>query len=227
MYIVILGAGKIGLSITKSLLDINHEVTLIDNNPTLCEKINDELGNITVTGNGIDRDILYKAGLNRTDIFISTTKYDHINLLACQLAQHEFESKQTISIINNHQYLKLFEILGISSHITPISLIIETLHKKISQQTYLDQLTTLPDVNNSKIIKIKIKENLLLENNNLSEITIPEDSKILLIITNEGIIQFPTDQQNIEVGTQIIALTTTQSENQLIQQLQGESHSNE
>ena len=65
------------------------------------------------------------------------------------------------------------------------------------------------------------------KHNDLSEITIPEDSKILLIITNEGIIQFPTDQQNIEVGTQIIALTTTQSENQLIQQLQGESHSNE
>lgn len=227
MYIVILGAGKIGLSITKSLLNINHEVTLIDHNSNLCEKIDDELGNITVTGNGIDPYILDKAGLQRAEVFISTLKYDHINLLACQLVQHEFESKQTISIINNHQYLKLFDILGISSHINPTSLIIETLHKKISQQSYLDQIATLPDVNNSKIIKIKIKENLLLENNNLSEITIPEDSRILLIITNEGIIELPTDQQNIEVGTQIIALTTTQSETQLIQKLQGESHSNE
>ena len=41
MYIVILGAGKIGLPITKSLLNINHEVTLIDHNPTLCGKIDD------------------------------------------------------------------------------------------------------------------------------------------------------------------------------------------
>jgi len=227
MYIVILGAGKIGLSITKSLLDINHEITLIDKNLTLCEKINDELGNITVTGNGIDRDILNKAGLNRTDIFISTTKYDHINLLACQLAQNDFETKQTISIINNHQYIKLFENLGISSHINPTSLIIETLHQKISQQNYLDQLTTLPDINNSKIIKIQIRENILLTETNLSEITIPEDSKILLMITNKGTIQFPTDQQNIEIGTQIIALTTTQSENKLIKQLQGESYNNE
>ena len=123
--------------------------------------------------------------------------------------------------------MKLFDILGISSNINLTSLILETLHKKISQQSYLDQLATLPDINNSKIIKIIIKENLLLENNNLSKITIPEDSQILLIITNEGIIELPTDQQNIEVGTQIIALTTTQSENQLIQKLQGESHNNE
>ena len=227
MYIVILGAGKIGLPITKSLLDINHEVTLIDHNPTLCGKIDDELGNITVTGNGIDPYILDKAGLKRAEVFISTTKYDHINLLACQLVQNQFESTQTISIINNPQYLKLFDILGISSNINLTSLILETLHKKISQQSYLDQLVTLPDINNSKIIKIIIKENLLLENNNLSKITIPEDSQILLIITNEGIIELPTDQQNIEVGTQIIALTTTQSENQLIQKLQGESHNNE
>ena len=230
MYIVILGAGKIGLPITKSLLNINHEVTLIDHNPTLCEKIDDELGNITVTGNCIDPYILDKAGLKRAEIFISTTKYDHINLLACQLVQNQFESTQTISIINkknNQQYLKLFDILGISSNINLTSLILETLHKKISQQSYLDQLVTLPDINNSKIIKIIIKENLLLENNNLSKITIPEDSQILLIITNEGIIELPTDQQNIEVGTQIIALTTTQSENQLIQKLQGESHNNE
>ena len=123
--------------------------------------------------------------------------------------------------------MKLFDILGISSNINLTSLILETLHKKISQQSYLDQLVTLPDINNSKIIKIIIKENLLLENNNLSKITIPEDSQILLIITNEGIIEIPTDQQNIEVGTQIIALTTTQSENQLIKKLQGESHNNE
>ena len=47
------------------------------------------------------------------------------------------------------------------------------------------------------------------------------------MITNKGTIQFPTDQQNIEIGTQIIALTTTQSENKLIKQLQGESYNNE
>ena len=54
-----------------------------------------------------------EAGLTRTDMFIATTGEDHINLIACQIARGKFEVHSTVSVLNEANNGKLFDMAGI------------------------------------------------------------------------------------------------------------------
>ena len=79
MYVIILGAGSIGYSISEILIDNRHEVAIIDSNESKCNYIDSNLGSISVLGDGASPDTLIKAGISRADIFIATSKNDHEN----------------------------------------------------------------------------------------------------------------------------------------------------
>jgi trk system potassium uptake protein TrkA len=113
MYVVILGAGRIGVSLARWLLAAQHEVTVIDNDATKCAALDDELGSISVVGDGTEAGILGRAGVNRADIFIASTERDDHNMVACQLAKHRFGASHTISLASISDYETLFSRLGI------------------------------------------------------------------------------------------------------------------
>ena len=53
------------------------------------------------------------AGLSRLDVFISTTRQDHINLIVCQIAKEKYNVQTTVSVLNQQDNEKLFELAGI------------------------------------------------------------------------------------------------------------------
>jgi trk system potassium uptake protein TrkA len=71
MYVIVVGAGKIGFYLTRALLSANHEVTLIDRDAHVSEVATEEFGSIVITSDGTEPAVLYDAGAARCDIFIS------------------------------------------------------------------------------------------------------------------------------------------------------------
>ncbi|MGH2542601.1 MAG: NAD-binding protein, partial [Ardenticatenaceae bacterium] len=90
MYFVIVGAGIIGASLARWLVASNHEVAVIDTNQARCAAIDDELGSVSVLGDGTEVGVLSKAGVNRAATLIALTGDDDVNLVACQVARHLF-----------------------------------------------------------------------------------------------------------------------------------------
>ena len=62
MYIVILGAGTVGGAIAKWLLSMDHEVSVVDNDASRCASLDEELGSVSVIGDGTDASVLIRAG---------------------------------------------------------------------------------------------------------------------------------------------------------------------
>ena len=115
MYVLIVGAGRVGTALARWLLtsEPEHEVTVIDRESSRCAALEDDLGSISVTGDGTEAGTLTRAGANRADVFIATMGADEDNLVACQLAKHLFGAARTISLVNGSDRNVLFNRLGI------------------------------------------------------------------------------------------------------------------
>jgi trk system potassium uptake protein TrkA len=131
MYAVIIGAGRIGGSLARWLVAAGHEVAVIDWDTARCRALEDELGSISVVGDGTEESILGRAGANRADVFIATTDRDDQNLMACQVAKHRFGAARTISLVNIPDHDPLFGLLGIDQTINITELIVDRIEENL------------------------------------------------------------------------------------------------
>ena len=121
MNIIIVGAGKIGLTLTRQLIT-EHRITLIDQNAQLVENIVNVYDVMAVCGNGASYEIQTEAGAAKADLLIATATSDEINILACLVAK-KLGVPHTIARIRNPEYEKQLRFmrgeLGLSMAINP------------------------------------------------------------------------------------------------------------
>ena len=91
MKVIICGAGKVGSSIARHLVDQKNDVTVIDQSQKLIDDINERIDLNTVTGSASNPSILKKAGAEDADMIIAVTLQDEINMVACQMAHTFFK----------------------------------------------------------------------------------------------------------------------------------------
>ena len=77
MKIVIVGAGKVGVALTRHLA-VENRVTVIDQNPHLVENIINIYDVMGVCGNGASYDVQKEADVEQADLLIATTSSDEI-----------------------------------------------------------------------------------------------------------------------------------------------------
>ena len=132
MYVVILGAGRVGSSLASWFLESGSEVTVIDSDKKKTQILDEALGKICVLGDGANIRVMEEAGLARTDMFIATTGEDHINLIACQIARGKFEVHSTVSVLNEANNGKLFNMAGIDFVVDKSRLIIDEIEAALA-----------------------------------------------------------------------------------------------
>jgi len=123
MQIIIVGCGKVGATLAKSLAQEQQtDLTLIDTRPEKLEAIADELDALTIEGNGASFHTLMEAEIEKADLLIAVTGSDELNLLCCLIAQ-KAGSCATIARVRNPVYSEeinfIKERLGIKMIINP------------------------------------------------------------------------------------------------------------
>lgn len=122
MNIIIVGCGKLGMTLAKQLCAENHSVTMIDENADRLHRVTDTLDAMGVIGNGINHNTLVEAGIQEADLLVAATGNDEKNLLCCVLGRKAGHC-ETIARIRNPIYNEESEYLrrefGISMIINP------------------------------------------------------------------------------------------------------------
>ncbi len=106
MKVIICGAGQVGFGIAERLARENNDVTVIDNNPALIQSISDILDVRGFHGYGSHPDVLAKAGAEDADMIIAVTRFDEVNMVACQVAHSLFSVPTRIARIRAQNYLQ-------------------------------------------------------------------------------------------------------------------------
>jgi trk system potassium uptake protein len=142
MNIIIVGGGKLGYYLVKSLTPEKHRLTLIDEDLEHCKKIANELSDLGITivnGDGTDVGCLGDAGIEHADLLIAVTGEDEDNLVACLLAKNYFPVPRTIARVNNPKNINIFKQLGVDSVVSSTALISDIIELEIDW-TYADSL---------------------------------------------------------------------------------------
>lgn len=105
MRVIVSGAGQVGYGIAEKLSLEGIEVTVIDSNPALVQRVRDTLDARGVHGHGSHPDVLAQAGARDADMLIAVTQVDEVNMTACQVAHSIFNIPTRIARIRAQSYL--------------------------------------------------------------------------------------------------------------------------
>lgn len=122
MNIMIVGGGKVGISLTSLLSNEGHNVTIIDTMPKLIENIVNDYDVIGYCGNGAAFTVQAEAGVAKCDIFIAVTGSDELNIMSCIVAE-KLGAKHSVARVRDPEYSHQTEFmrnkLGIDMIINP------------------------------------------------------------------------------------------------------------
>ena len=213
MYIIIVGGGKIGYYLSKALLEEGHEILILEKNPGREEFICNELGSVSVRGDGCEAATLEAAGTARADMFIAVTRDDEDNLVACQVAKHKFNVPRTIARINNPKNEAIFKKLGIDVTVSSTNVILESIEEEVPTHP-LTHLLSIRD-RGLEVVEVKIPPESATVGKAVRELSLPPESILSLIISKGRKPRGPTADTVIQAEDQIIAVTSPESEEAL------------
>jgi len=219
MYIIVVGGGRLGYYLTEALLNEGHEVVIVEKNPTICQRINDELGNVCIRGDGCETVTLDEIGTARADMLIAVTGDDEDNLVACQVAKHKFNVPRTIAQVRNPKNETIFKALGIDVTVSSTNIILENIKEEVPTHP-LTHLLTIRD-KGLEIVEVKIPPDATTIGKPIKELTLPQGSRLALIIPKELKPRVPTSDTVLRDGDRVIAITTPESEEELRAVLRG------
>jgi trk system potassium uptake protein TrkA len=104
MFVLIVGAGRVGSAVARTALGDGHEVSVLDEDPLSHERLDagqatswEDAGGRFTVGHGIELEALLEAGIERADVFIASTDGDNTNLTISQIAQRRFNVKRVLA----------------------------------------------------------------------------------------------------------------------------------
>jgi len=212
MYVIVVGGGKVGYYLTKSLMERGQEVLLIEREPRRYALLREELAAAVMLGDGSEVMTMLQAGMDRASTVVAVTGDDEDNLVICQVAKQRFHVPRTIARINNPRNKNIFGRLGIDVTVSSTEVILAQIEQVIPTES-LVHLLTLRNVGVS-FVEIEVPAASPALGRPLKDLGIPDDCIFPLVIRREKAI-IPYGETVLEAGDQLIAVTSEASESTL------------
>ena len=205
MKVIIVGGGKVGELLCADFSNTFDEVTIIDTNERRVEKLVETYDINGLVGNGANSDILLEADAANSDMFISVTTSDEINMISC-IAAKQIGAKYTIARIRNPEYSKTKEFIKQS---LGIDLMVNPEYEAAKQIFYMLKYPTATKVESFSNNKFNILEILINENSLLKGVSLIDSRKyidfpsLVCLVERKGDVFVPRGNYVFEVGDKV------------------------
>ena len=205
MFVIIVGGGNTGSQLARFLLDAGHTVRIIDDRPSVLERLAGELPQeIIVNGDGSSPAVLEKAGIQNAQVLAAVTGLDEANLVITSLARFEFNVPRLIARINNSKNAWLFTPeMGVDASLNQA----EILTSLIAEEMSLGDMMTLLKLRRGKysLVEEKIFPGALAVNKAIRDLPLPQNCVIAGIIRH-GEIVMPRGVTALEEADEVLAI---------------------
>jgi len=113
--IVIMGCGRVGARLASMMDSEGHKVVIIDIEPYAFRRLPSDFNGTAMVGNGIDVDVLRRAGIEQADAFAAVTQGDNRNVMAAQIAKHIFNVPKVVCRIYDPLREEIYRTLGLET----------------------------------------------------------------------------------------------------------------
>jgi trk system potassium uptake protein TrkA len=212
VYIIVVGGGKVGYYLTKTLLREGHEVLLIEKDPAKVETYSERFGSVMLEGDGAEASTLAAAGAARADVLVAVTGEDEDNLVVCQMAKHKFHIGKTIARVNNPKNELLFKHLDTDVTVSQTNYILGLIEQAIPDRAFIHLLSLRHA--DLAIIEASITAESPVANQLVGEVDLPV-SCVIAAIARKAELIVPDATTEILPGDEIIAVTHRTEEDEL------------
>ena len=218
MYIVIVGAGRIGFNLAQKLIHDKHAVAVIEKDKARCEGISQNLDAMVINGDGCEPRYLEDAEVGRADVVAAVTADDEDNLIICQLAKEVFGVRRTVARVNNPRNEHIFTELGVDVPVNATTIIAKIIEEEASFEDFVNLMTFKRG--KLALVRVDITAESPVIDKQVKDVILPESSVFVSIVRGESII-VPKGETILKKGDDVIALTMIEHEQQLLDILVG------
>jgi len=217
MYIVIVGAGKVGYHLGRLLMAEGHEVMIVEKDRAKVNLLSFEFHDAIMEGDGSTVEVLKEAGTNRADVIVATTGNDEDNLVVCQVAKLMFLRPRTIARVNNPRNEELFAGLGVDASVSGTKIINAVIQEQVKAGDMLIPLLTLK-AGDIEIVEVELTRSSHIVRKKVKDLSLPPASIFIAVIRGEEVI-IPYGETEFEPEDKVIALVKRTSEQALREML--------
>ena len=203
MKVIVVGGGKVGYYLTKTLLEHGHKPHLIEKERNTCARAANDLDVPVICGDGSTIDVLESAETHDADALIAVTGRDQDNLIACQLAKQLFHVGRTVARINNPKNAAVMKQLGVDIPVSSTDNIARLLEREVDSAS-IKQLMSL-NRGETSLCELVVPSQYKLDGVRLCELRLPEES-IIVSITRDGRLIIPRGNTQIFSGDKVLVI---------------------
>lgn len=202
LQIIIVGCGKVGMTLVEQLSQEGHDITIIDKNADIVQSMSSLHDVMGIVGNGASYSTQMEAGIESTDLIIAVTDSDELNLLCCIIAKRVGDCA-AIARVRTPDYSKeagyLREKLGLTMIINPEL-------EASAEAARILYLPTALEVNSfahgqAEMVKFKVTEGNKLAGNTIALLgTDITENIVICAVERNGEVYIPSGNFQVEAG---------------------------
>ncbi|WP_295660999.1 TrkA family potassium uptake protein [uncultured Nocardioides sp.] len=212
MRVAIAGAGAVGRSIARELIDNGHDVLLIDKNPSAVKP--ERVANAEwLLADSCELSSLEEARLDRCDVVIAATGDDKVNLVTSLLAKTEFGVPRTVGRVNHPNNEWLFtEAWGVDVNVSTPRIMSALVEEAVTVGDLVRLFTFRRG--NANLVEMTLPEDSPYVGKPTGLIPFPENCSLVTIL-RDGQVYTPGPQQPVEAGDELLFVVAADVENEL------------
>ena len=201
MYVLIVGAGKVGWNLARELIDKDNEVTVVESDSQRYQAVEEELEHAVQYGDGSELWVLERAGIERADLVIAVTGDDEDNMLISQVAREKYGVERIVARCNNPRNMQHFELLGIKPAVSATDLILRLIEHEVPKYGLVHLLDLQQE--RLEIIELEVAEGSSADGTRVKDLGLPEGSLVIAILRDGGGF-VPTGDSAVQAGDEVL-----------------------
>ncbi len=201
MYVIIVGAGKVGRNLARELIGKGQEVTLIESSRPRYLALEEEFEHALQYGDATELWVLERAGVQRADLVIAVTGDDEDNMLVCQVAKEKYLCGRIIARVNNPRNYDHFKLLGIQPAVSATDLILRLIEHEVPRYGLVHLLAL--EEERLEIIELEVSAEAPAVGQRVADLDLPEGSLVISVLRGgSGFV--PKADTTIESGDEVL-----------------------
>jgi trk system potassium uptake protein TrkA len=217
MYLLVTGGGVVGSNLTRMLLELGHEVTLVEQRRDRFDRLEEEFEHRVQLGDATELYVLERAGIGRPpDIVVAVTGDDEDNMIVCQVALERYGVGKAIARVNDPRNQEHFDLLGISPTVSATSNILAMIEHEVPEHELVHLLELRKE--NLEIVEVQIDKDSPCAGKTVEALQLPEGSRLISIM-RDGTSEIAVGSTELRPGDQVLAILEPGKEQELRQVL--------
>jgi trk system potassium uptake protein len=213
MYVLVTGGGVVGSNLTRMLLKLGHEVTLVEQRRDRFDRLEEEFEHRVQLGDATELYVLERAGIGRPpDIVVAVTGDDEDNMIICQVAKERYGVGKAIARVNDPRNQAHFDLLGISPTVSATSNILAMIEHEVPEHELVHLLELRKE--NLEIVEVQIDKASPSAGKRVNELKMPEGSRLISVMRN-GRAEIAVGSTELRPGDQVLAILEPGKEQEL------------